>query len=157
MDEQGNRILIVDDSWDNLWVLQVFLADEGYQVEVANSGESALAQASAFSPDVMLLDFMMPRLDGAQVIQRIRQHPVLNALPILLMTAHQAGNEAVAAAIGADDFIPKPIEFDKLLDGFEGCEKQHFNPSIRFVSNEMTQCLQPPAFEAKRTWAHYLC
>ncbi|MBD1847647.1 response regulator transcription factor [Cyanobacteria bacterium FACHB-63] len=119
MEEQGNRILIVDDSW----VLQVFLADEGYQVEVANSGESALAQASAFSPDVMLLDLMMPGLDGAQVIQRIRQQPVLNALPILLMTAHQAGNEAFAAAIGADDFIPKPIEFDKLLDRIRGLRR----------------------------------
>ncbi|MBD1822889.1 response regulator [Cyanobacteria bacterium FACHB-DQ100] len=123
MEEQGRRILIVDGSWDNLWVLQVFLADEGYQVEVANSGESALAQASAFSPNVMLLDFMMPGLDGAQVIQRIRQHPVLNALPILLMTAHQAGNEGFAAAIGADGFIPKPIEFDKLLDRIRGLRK----------------------------------
>ncbi|MBW4445109.1 MAG: response regulator [Plectolyngbya sp. WJT66-NPBG17] len=80
MAKQNDRILIVDDSWDNLRVLQVFLAGEGYQVEVANSGESVLAQAEAFSPDVMLLDLMMPGLDGSQVIQRIRQYPVLDAL-----------------------------------------------------------------------------
>lgn len=101
----------------------MLLAGEGYQVEIAHSGESALAQAEALGPELMLLDLMMPRPDGSQVIQRMRSHSVLHTLPILLMTAHPAGNEEFAAAIGADGFISKPIEFDKLLERIRGLRR----------------------------------
>lgn len=111
----GDRILIVDDIADNLFLLQTVLENEGYAVDVADSGCAALKQVVRNPPDLVLLDVMMPEMDGFEVTQRIRQNPALPFIPILLITGYSEPVPAAGFDVGADGFIRKPIDFDDLL------------------------------------------
>jgi CheY-like chemotaxis protein len=110
-----DRILVVDDIIDNSFLLQTVLEEEGYQVEVANSGQAALEAIAATPPDLVLLDVMMPEMNGFEVTQRIRQNPNLPFIPILLITGYTEPSPADGFDVGADGFIRKPIDFDELL------------------------------------------
>jgi two-component system, sensor histidine kinase and response regulator len=112
---KGDRILIVDDSPDNLFLIQTILQDADYQVDIADGGATALAKLTQSPPDLVLLDVMMPGMDGYEVTRRIRQNPSLPFIPILLITAYDQLSVAQGLDIGADDFIRKPVEFDELL------------------------------------------
>ena len=107
------RILVVDDVEENRGVLMRHLVKQGYQVDPAADGESALAMAAATSFDLMLLDVRMPGIDGMEVLTRIKQGP-LRDLPVVMISAADE-LETIAACIeaGADDFLPKP--FDPVL------------------------------------------
>ena len=109
------RILVVDDLVDNLLLLQAILESEGYEVELASSGTSALAIIEASLPDLVLLDIMMPEMNGLEVTQRLRQNNQTQALPILLVTAYEESSVEQGLKIGANDFIRKPIDIDELL------------------------------------------
>lgn len=109
------RILVVDDLFDNLVLLQTVLEAEGYQVELAENGQSALAKVEASPPDLILLDVMMPGMNGYEVTQQIRQNSELPYIPILLVTAHSEPKAVQGLTAGANDFIRKPIDFDELL------------------------------------------
>jgi CheY-like chemotaxis protein len=109
------RILVVDDISDNVFLLQTVLEAEGYEVETADSGSSALAKVEACPPDLILLDVMMPDMSGYEVVRQIRQNQQIPFMPILLVTAHQYASDIQGLALGANDFIRKPIEFDNLL------------------------------------------
>jgi DNA-binding response OmpR family regulator len=109
------RILVVDDFADNLILLQTILEAEGYEVETASGGMVALEKISAVPPDLILLDVMMPDMDGYEVTRQIRQNPRLSFIPILLVTAHAAVDAIQGLDIGANDFIRKPFDFDELL------------------------------------------
>lgn len=109
------RILVVDDLSDNLFLLQTVLEAEGYQVDTADSGAAALAKVKASPPDLILLDVMMPDMNGYEVTQQIRQNSSIPFIPILLVTAHEDADDIQGLALGANDFIRKPIEFDRLL------------------------------------------
>lgn len=109
------RILIVDDIVDNLFLLQTVLEAEGYEVEVADNGRLAVAKVKAVPPDLILLDVMMPGMNGYEVTQQIRQNQELPYIPILLVTAHEQSNAIEGFKVGANDFIRKPIDFDELL------------------------------------------
>lgn len=110
-----DRILVVDDLPDNCFLIQALLQEEGYQIDVANSGRAALDYIEKSPPDLLLLDVMMPEMDGYEVTQRIRQNTNLPFMPILLITAHEHPSVARGLDIGADEFIRKPIEFDELV------------------------------------------
>lgn len=110
-----DHILVVDDSPDNVFLIQTILEEEGYAVSTAEDGPSALAQIEQSSPDLMLLDIMMPGMDGFEVTKRIRQNTNLPFIPILLITAHDSPSVVQGLDIGADDFIRKPVEVDELL------------------------------------------
>jgi CheY-like chemotaxis protein len=116
---QAYRILAVDDSADNLFLLKTVLEAEGYDVEIAESGQAALAKLQSSPPDLVLLDFMMPEMNGYEVAALIRQDEQFRSLPILLVTAY--GEEQVAAhgITKVDRFIRKPIDFDELLKQVE--------------------------------------
>ncbi|PSB15254.1 response regulator [filamentous cyanobacterium CCP1] len=113
------RILVVDDLSDNLFLLQTVLEAEGYEVDTADNGSLALAKVESSPPDLILMDVMMPDMNGYEVTQRIRQNPRIPFIPILLVTAHEETNDIQGLALGANDFIRKPIEFDKLLARIE--------------------------------------
>lgn len=113
---QKDCILVVDDLPDNLFLLQVFLESEGYQVTVAASGEAALEQVALNPPDLVLLDVMMPGMDGFEVTRRIRQNRSLPFIPILLVTGYNEPAPGDGFDVGADDFIRKPIDLDRLLE-----------------------------------------
>ena len=112
---QSGRILVVDDLADNLFLLQVFLEAEGYEVDTADSGSLALDKITAFPPNLVLLDVMMPGMNGYEVTQRIRQNDRLPFIPILLITAHEEVTVSQGLDMGANDVIRKPINFEELL------------------------------------------
>ena len=110
-----DRILVVDDSPDNVFLIQTILEEEGYDIITAENGPSALAQIEESPPKLVLLDVMMPGMDGFEVTQRIRQNSKLPFIPILLITAYDQPSVAQGLDMGADDFIRKPVEVDELL------------------------------------------
>ncbi len=110
------HILAVDDSPDNLFLVQTILEDKGYCVSLAEDGRSALAQIEQSPPDLILLDVMMPGMDGYEVTRQVRQKQArLGFIPILLITAHQQSSVVEGLDAGADDFIRKPVDMDELL------------------------------------------
>jgi two-component system response regulator MprA len=108
------RILVVDDDRSVRESLRRSLAFNGYQVELANDGQAALDAVLAQRPDAMVLDVMMPRLDGLEVCRRMRAAG--DELPILVLTARDAVSDRVAGLdAGADDYLPKPFALEELL------------------------------------------
>lgn len=105
----------MDDLPDNLFLLQTILEAEGFDVELALSGSLALAKIEASPPDLVLLDVRMPEMDGYEVTQRLRQNRKFSEIPIVLITADVEASETRGLAVGANDFIRKPIDFDELL------------------------------------------
>ncbi len=110
----NNYLLAVDDTPDNLLLIQLALEQEGYSVVLVDSGRKALATIERRPPDLVLLDVMMPEMNGYEVTRRIRQHPHLPYIPILLITAHEEPSLIKGLDIGADEFIRKPIQLDEL-------------------------------------------
>jgi signal transduction histidine kinase len=110
-----SRILVVDDLPDNCFLIQALLQEEGYEISTANSGAEALERIHQSPPDLLLLDVMMPGLDGYEVTRRIRQNPDIPFLPILLITAHDQPSLVRGLDLGADEFIRKPVDVDELV------------------------------------------
>jgi len=110
-----DRILAVDDTPDNLVLIQAILEDEGYDLTLASDGEVALSEVAASPPDLILLDVMMPGMDGYEVTRRLRQSEDLPYIPILLITAHDQARLVEGLDAGADDFVRKPVDPDELL------------------------------------------
>jgi len=107
------RILVVDDDLQILSVLKRGLAFEGYAVDIAENGEKALAIARQSPPDLVVLDIMMPGIDGIEVTKRLRQG---SDVPVLLLTAKAATTDKVTGLdAGADDYLIKPFALDELL------------------------------------------
>jgi two-component system, OmpR family, response regulator MprA len=108
------RILVVDDDRAVRESLRRSLAFNGYQVELAGDGQAALEAVAAHRPDAMVLDVMMPRLDGLEVCRRLRSSG--DDLPILVLTARDAVSDRVGGLdAGADDYLPKPFALEELL------------------------------------------
>ncbi|MBD6614948.1 hybrid sensor histidine kinase/response regulator [Komarekiella sp. 'clone 1'] len=113
---RSDKILVVDDSPDNVFLIKTILEEEGYTISTAENGISALAELKASPCDLVLLDLMMPGMDGYEVTKHIRGDMKLpQYIPILLITAHDAPNVARGLDLGADDFIRKPVTVDELL------------------------------------------
>jgi len=110
-----DRILVVDDLPDNYFLLQTVLELEGYVVEVADSGRSALESIAFHPPDLILLDVMMPEMNGFEVTRHLRQNSSLPFIPIILVTGKSEPTPTDGFDVGADGFIRKPIDFDDLL------------------------------------------
>ncbi|MEH1987296.1 hybrid sensor histidine kinase/response regulator [Nostoc sp.] len=109
------RILAVDDTQDNLILVQAILESEGYEIDLASDGIKALRQIEQSPPDLILLDVMMPGIDGYEVTRRIRKNPAISYIPILLITAFHQSSVVEGLDAGADDFIRKPFDTDELL------------------------------------------
>ena len=111
-----HSILVVDDTPANIGILLDTLSKAGYRVRVASDGESALEQLQYSPPDLVLLDVMMPGMDGFETCRRLRQLPELEQLPIVFMTALSDIHDKVRAfAAGADDYITKPFQHEEVL------------------------------------------
>jgi two-component system, sensor histidine kinase and response regulator len=110
-----DRILAVDDTPDNLILVETILESEGFEMDLVADGLSALQQITESPPDLILLDVMMPGIDGYEVTRRIRSNTQLPYIPILLITAFTESSVVEGLDAGADDFIRKPFDTDELL------------------------------------------
>ena len=105
------RILAVDDMPTNLEILRVRLEAQGYEVITAEDGEEALAKARELEPDLVLLDIMMPKLDGIAVLKQLKQDAMLRFVPIILVTAKSDVRDVVSGLdSGGDEYLTKPFE-----------------------------------------------
>ena len=105
------KILIVDDEPDILDILHYNLVKEGFDVSMANNGDEALKIAEAEEPQLIILDIMMPKLDGVEVCRQLRSKPEFNSTIIAFLTAREEDYSQIAALdIGGDDYITKPIK-----------------------------------------------
>ena len=110
-----DRILSVDDTKDNLILVEAILEYEGYDIDSVANGEAALKNVVEFPPDLIILDVMMPGINGYEVTRRIRNNPEINYIPILLLTAFDESSVVEGLDAGADDFIRKPFDTEELL------------------------------------------
>jgi two-component system cell cycle response regulator len=109
-------VLVVDDNFYNVKLLEARLLAKDYQVVSAFNGEEALARIEQQMPDIVLLDVMMPGMDGYEVCRRIRQDPQTAHLPVVMVTALDKPSDRDAAMeAGADDFLTKPVEESALM------------------------------------------
>src|SRR5829696_5672479 len=108
-------VLVVDDLPQNLRLLDAVLTPRGFTVLQAASGEEALELLRTQSPDVVLLDVMMPGLDGYETCRRIRQEPATSFIPVVMVTASGTAEKVRGTEAGADDFITKPFDSAELL------------------------------------------
>ena len=110
------NILAVDDVPDNLFILESILGDiDSYHLDCVDGGKVALEYISSRLPDLILLDVMMPGMDGYEVTRRIRENKDIPYIPILLITAHDQSSLSEGLDSGADDFIRKPFDIDELM------------------------------------------
>ena len=109
------RILVVDDVPENVRLLEAVLAPRGYDVVSANDGRAALELVESANPDLMLLDVLMPQMDGYAVCRRLREHEGTAVLPVIMVTADAGPEKTKAIDAGADDLISKPFNHDELL------------------------------------------
>src|SRR3954469_2127151 len=103
------RVLVVDDQPPNVRLLEAILAPRGYDVRTASSGEEALAALDHDDMDLVLLDIVMPGLDGYEVCRRLRERPGTPYLPVVMVTGGGDEEKVKALEAGADDFLTKPV------------------------------------------------
>ena len=112
----SERILVIDDDADILRFVKMNLELEGYEVETATSGRDGLAAAAARPPDLVLLDVMMPDIDGLDVLSRLQASPATVHVAIILLTARaHAADRVRGLELGADDYVTKPFDIEELV------------------------------------------
>ena len=110
------RILVVDDVADNVEILRMRLESLGYEVVVAEDGEQALESVAKELPDLVLLDIMMPKIDGLEVVRRMKADASLPFIPVILVTAKASQKDVIAGLdAGGDDYLTKPIDHGALV------------------------------------------
>ncbi len=109
-------ILVVDDVADNVDILQTRLESQGYEVVTAGDGLAALEKTREVTPDLLLLDVMMPRMDGIETVKRLKADATLPFIPVILVTAKSDGKDVVLGLdSGGDDYLTKPVEHAALM------------------------------------------
>ena len=112
----AKRVLVVDDEPNIVMSLRFLMEREGFQVEVAPTGQAAVAALDREPADLVLLDIMMPELDGFEVCQRIRNNPAWRATKVVMLTAKGRDVERdKGLALGADDYVTKPFSTRDLV------------------------------------------
>ena len=115
-ESKSSRSLIVDDNQQNCELLDAYLADEGYQIEMVYDGQQTLDAVARQQPDLILLDIMMPRLSGYEVCHRLKSSEETRTIPILMITAlAEMSDIEKGIDAGADDFLTKPINKLELI------------------------------------------
>lgn len=114
------KVLIVDDEIDSLKLIGLLLESKGYQILAAQNGERAIEKALQESPDLVILDVMMPGMSGYEVCRRLRTDPRTATIPVLMFTAKtQVMDKVIGFEAGADEYLTKPIQPAELIDRVE--------------------------------------
>lgn len=128
MESKAKKILVVDDDKDIVELLEYNLTKEGYEVKTAENGEIAVKIAKTFVPDLVLLDIMMPVLDGVEACRQLKQMPELKDTFVLMLTARaEEYSEVAAFQMGADDYVLKPIKPRALLSRLSSIFRRNNN------------------------------
>jgi pilus assembly protein CpaE len=132
------KILLVDDDIDTLRLVGLMLQRQGYQIIAANSGHQALLMAQSDNPDLILLDVMMPDLDGYEVTLRLRENPSTSAIPIIMFTAkNQIDDKVTGFEVGIDDYLTKPTQPRELFAKIHAVlSRGKKDPAYSTLSNE---------------------
>jgi adenylate cyclase len=136
-----HSILVVDDTPTNVKVLLEMLSREGYRVLVAREGESAIEQARYAQPSLILLDVMMPGIDGYEVLRRLKADPATRDLPVLMISAlSELGSVVRCIELGAEDYLPKPFEPVLLRARIGAClEKKRLHDQEEALRRELAE------------------
>ena len=112
----GN-ILVIDDEAEITEIIETFLKDAGYQVLVENSSVMGIERAKSFKPDLILLDIMMPFMDGYEVCDELKKNKETENIPVIFLTGKDArSDEGKSFRVGGDMFIKKPFNCERLLE-----------------------------------------
>ena len=148
------KILVVDDAADNVKLLACNLEDEGYAVATASDGPEALRLARTEHPDLMLLDIMMPGMDGTEVCRQVKADPELKDIPIIMVTAKHLDEDVVKGLdAGADDYVSKPVHNDilaatEIRPSRQGKPRRHRESTD--VSTMRSSCADAPTLRRER-------
>lgn len=121
---QPLRVLVVDDDPHIVGFVRLGLRHEGFLVETAEDGPSALRQAERFNPDLVILDLMLPNIDGFELAARFRQNP--DVLIIMLTARDQVADRVAGLHAGADDYVIKPFDFEELVARVRAVTRRRF-------------------------------
>ncbi|MGV3631841.1 MAG: response regulator transcription factor [Bacteroidota bacterium] len=135
-----NRILIIDDEADILEIIKYNLVKEGFAVETAENGVEGIEKAKTFLPDLILLDVMMPQMDGIEVCESFRSIPELKSTLICFLTARSEDYSQIAGLdAGADDYIAKPVKPKVLISRLNALlrRKNHVAPGTEQNENQL--------------------
>ena len=132
---EGRTILVVDDEPDLLNAVRLYLEDEGYQVLTATNGEEALEKVRTRLPDLVVLDVMMPEMNGFEALQEIRR---VSHVPVIMLTVKgEEGDKVRGLSLGADDYVTKPFSQRELLSRIQAvlrrAETPAFQPRTKIV------------------------
>ncbi len=132
-----SRVLIADDNQQNCELLEAYLADSGYDIVFAYDGRQTLDRVAEQSPDLILLDIMMPKLSGYEVCQNLKSKPQTRDIPVLMVTAlNEPGDIEKAVAAGCDDFLTKPVNSLELKTRVRSLMR------VRHLTNELDRLLK---------------
>jgi adenylate cyclase len=133
------RVLVVDDQPPNIRLLEAILTPRGYDVRAASSGTEALVAIDEGDVDLVLLDIVMPGMDGYQVCREIRERPATAYLPVVMVTASGDEQKIKALEAGADDFLTKPVNKNELLARVASLARiKRYQDTIKRQSDELT-------------------
>ena len=148
-------ILVADDDLGTRLSISDYLEMSGYSVLTAADGLEALAMVEAYHPHLMVTDIVMPRMNGYELVRRVRQHPALRLLPVIFLTARNKTEERIQGyQSGADLYLPKPFELKELGAAIRNLleRSQMIQSEYRLSYEEaLRSFLQPPAVDAKTT------
>jgi DNA-binding response OmpR family regulator len=113
---RSKTVLLVEDNDSVRELIKVLLETEGYEIIEAANGHDGLAKAELSNPDLMILDLMMPGLDGESVLRTLSQHATLKSVPVLVVSGKYESLEMLRDRIGEDNIFPKPFEPTRMLD-----------------------------------------
>lgn len=111
-----HKILLVEDNVQNRYLMTFLLERSGYSVTVAEDGQQALESLASETPDIILMDMQLPRMDGYEATRRIKSDERLKGIPLVALTAHSMkGDRAKAVEAGCDEYVTKPVDADGLV------------------------------------------
>lgn len=130
-----NKILIADDDKNICELLRLYIEKEGYSITIANDGAEALEKFNAEKPDLMILDIMMPKLDGWQVCREVRKK---SDVPIIMLTAKgEVFDRVLGLELGADDYVVKPFDTKEIIARIKAVLRRVGQPVVETASKEV--------------------
>ena len=133
MADNAKRILVVDDDLEVLIMMGNLFKQEGYVVDTAHDGKECLQRVSAHLPDVIILDIVLPNMNGGQVARIIKSHPKTSNIPIIFLTAltDKKVMKASLFELGVEFYLTKPVDPEEILDKVQQAIRYKVDPHIR--------------------------